>query len=225
MGQLLIVTTHTSPIPWQNYTEKAVREHNVLNRFYSKLISFYNGTRKGNPQKIFLVPWFFVLLDIPFEIAEEPRLQPEGDCHQRAAQTDTQGLRRLIRGSSNLQTRKLQKHCKLKQFQIVEIQTTLWPVFAPVWQCGNLFLMFNLLCMNLESKSERLRFAGRICSLGRWRVPPPTLMSLVRGSHRSTSALQSPNSPLCASIRSKVVLLHNLKWPGMDLPACLLDGK
>ena len=169
---------------------------------------------------IFCPPWY-----IQFEIAEKPRLQPEGDCHQRAAQTDTQGLRRLIRGSSNLQTRKLQKHCKLKQFQIVEIQTTLWPVFAPVWQCGNLFLMFNLLCMNLESKSERLRFAGWLCSLGRWRVPPPTLMSLVRGSHRSTSALQSPNSPLCASIRSKVVLLHNLKWPGMDPPACLLDGK
>ena len=128
MGQLLIVTTHTSPIPWQNYTEKAVREHNVLHGFYSNLISFYGGTRKGNPQKIYLVNWFFVLLDIQFEIAEEPRLQPEGDCHQRAAQTDTQGLRRLIRGSSNLQTRKLQKHCKLKQFQI---QTTLWSVLAP----------------------------------------------------------------------------------------------
>ena len=69
---------------------------------------------------IFCPPWY-----IQFEIAEKPRLQPEVDCHQRAAQTDTQGLRRLIRGSSNLQTRKLQKHCKLKQFQIVQIQTTL----------------------------------------------------------------------------------------------------
>ena len=33
-----------------------------------------------------------------------------GDCHQKASQPDTQGLRGLMPGSSNLPTRKLQKN-------------------------------------------------------------------------------------------------------------------
>ena len=151
MGQLLIVTTHTSPIPWQNYTDKAVRELNVLHGFYSNLISFYGGTRKGNPQKIYLVPWFFVLLDIQFETAEEPRLQPEGDCHQKSC--------------SDRHSRFTTSNKRIFQLTDTQITKTLQTKTVPntnnslicIGSClcdhiGITFLDFQLFSMNLESK-------------------------------------------------------------------------